>query len=293
MVSASNAGTEKGNNMKKGLLLTLGSVVSLVIIFTLMKTKEEPTFSPLKTVVKNTNENQKKKIKRVSIKPLQTKEELKKNYTSLSPRISEVTTDAKEVEYASPAEELYRKNFQEALDKGYGKTPVITEDNTQVQSVVEALNSGKHPERLSPLIRPAAFDQESWQTNKDYKQKYLNTAEFGRVFQSLNPALGTPKTKRVTPYYQQVAQGEKITLAVKTAADMPVTFTSFDLGKFSNGLTTQTVVANNSGYAEVEFHGMSGTIADVNILASSPAASGQVKFLVYTKLNKNGTINEN
>ena len=114
--------------MKKGLLLTLGSVVSLVIIFTLMKTKEEPTFSPLKTVVKNTNENQKKKIKRVSIKPLQTKEELKKNYTSLSPRISEVTTDAKEVEYASPAEELYRKNFQEALDKGYGKTPVITKE---------------------------------------------------------------------------------------------------------------------------------------------------------------------
>lgn len=60
-----------------------------------------------------------------------------------------------------------------------------------------------------------------------------------------------------------------------------MTFTSFDLGKFHNELTSVTVQANDKGIAEAEFFGTPGTYSDVNILAGSPLLTEQVKFVVF------------
>ena len=55
-------------------------------------------------------------------------------------------------------------------------------------------------------------------------------------------------------------------------------------GGFENLLTAQTVQANAQGIAEVTFEATPGTIEDVNILAGSPVASGQVKFVVNVQM---------
>jgi len=176
------------------------------------------------------------------------------------------------------------KSILDALQNGYGKTPEIRNLNSpQVRSVIEALKTNKFPERLSVAITPAPFDSQKFESNKSYKKKYLNTVEPGRVRQMAQPNKKVPRLKRVSPYYQEVFWGKKVELKVKAKAGMPVTFSSLDLGQFSNTLTSETVVADSEGFATVHFHGVQGTIADTNILCSCPVTSGQLKFIVNTK----------
>jgi hypothetical protein len=63
-------------------------------------------------------------------------------------------------------------------------------------------------------------------------------------------------------------------------AGRPVNFTSFDGGRFSNGLTAATVLADDAGFASTRFDATSGTINEVQILASCPVASGQARFTI-------------
>ena len=49
---------------------------------------------------------------------------------------------------------------------------------------------------------------------------------------------------------------------------------------FGNGLTAQTVAADAQGIAVATYTPTGGVSEDVNILAASPVASGQVRFLV-------------
>ena len=163
----------------------------------------------------------------------------------------------------------------------YGRTqPVRADANPQVASVAEALKGKNHPERLSPIIPPKAFDPEGY---KQDPKRYLDTVEPGRCFQSKTPEKNTPKIQPLTPQLQEITQSQSVKLQVRAAPKFPVTFTSFDLGKFSNDLTSITVEANDSGLAETKFFGTPGTIDEVNILAASPMASGQVKFIVNVK----------
>lgn len=160
----------------------------------------------------------------------------------------------------------------------YGITqPVRADLNPQVASVSEALRGKKNPERLSPLIQPKPFDPEAY---KKDSAAYLNVVEPGRCFQSKNPGKDVPKIQSLSPQFQQVAQGQSVSLRVQAQAKFPVTFTSFDMGKFQNELTSITVEANESGIAETKFYGAAGTIEEVKILASSPMTSGQIQFLV-------------
>lgn len=160
----------------------------------------------------------------------------------------------------------------------YGTTPPVAPDaNVHVKSVVEAIRNKTNPERVSVLIQPKAFDAEAYQRDPG---AYLNVVEPGRVFQSAEPSEATPRIRPVSPYFQEVAQGDFVELKVSSVPKMPVTFTSFDLGRFENQLTSMTVEADGQGIAQVKFYGISGTINDVNILAASPVASGQVKFVV-------------
>ncbi len=158
----------------------------------------------------------------------------------------------------------------------YGIAPSVPADlNPNVKSVVDGVRN-KHPERVSTLMRPAAFDARAYHADPE---KYLTTIEPGRVFQPAQPGKSVKRLAAISPYLQRVAQGQSIVLKVRAPAGAPVTFTSFDMGEFSNRLTSITVAANEQGIAHSQFFGTPGTIADVNILAASPLASGQAKFV--------------
>jgi hypothetical protein len=163
----------------------------------------------------------------------------------------------------------------------YGMTqPVRGDLNPQTKSVVEAVQTKSHPERLSPLIPPKPFDPVAYKQNP---KAYLDVVEPGRVFQTAKPGKDVPSIVAISPPYQEVVQGKSVKLRAKAVAGMPCTFTSFDLGHFHNQLTSVTVAANEQGVAEADFYGAPGTINEVKILASSPITSGQIRFIVNVK----------
>lgn len=155
--------------------------------------------------------------------------------------------------------------------------PVARDANPMAASVAEAMRRGDRPERLSAMIVPNKFDSKGFATNPT---SYLNTVEPGRVWQSAQPAKGVAQAIPISPEYVEVLQGQPVVLTVKAIPNAPVTFTSFDLGAFSNGLTSITVAADREGIAIAPFTGTPGTYNECNILAASPLASGQVKFVV-------------
>lgn len=173
-------------------------------------------------------------------------------------------------------------NNQPRVDVGTAQ-PVSVGVNPQVESVVEAIRTGEHPERLSPLLRPEPFDRDAF--TKD-PQAYLDTVEPGRVFQTAQPGPGVEVLRQLSPRHITIKQGESVTLRVQAVPDAPVTFKSFDLGRFENDLTTISVQANEEGIAEAEFLGSPGTYNNVNILAGSPLTAGQVKFVVFVEVPK-------
>lgn len=111
-------------------------------------------------------------------------------------------------------------------------------------------------------------------------QTYLNTIEPGRVFQAAQPAQGVPRLRPLGATRQRMAQGSSVSLRVTAPPNMPVTFTSFDAGAFENQLASTTVAANEAGVAEARFTATPGVVGRVNILAASPVASGQSRFVV-------------
>ncbi len=160
----------------------------------------------------------------------------------------------------------------------YGELPRLEPDaNVHVESAAEALRDETHAERLSVLVRPAKFSLKAFKADP---QAYLDVVEPGRVFQAAQPGPGVPRLRTVSDRRQQIAQGDSATLRVVVPPGAPVTFTSFDAGAFQNGLTSISVQADQQGLAEAKFLATPGTIADVHILAGSPVASGQIRFVV-------------
>ncbi len=164
----------------------------------------------------------------------------------------------------------------------YGSTPFIDPGaNAQVESAVEALQTGMFPERLSVLMYSGKpFDLKEYRRDPE---AYLNIAEPGRAFQPAQPKRGITRLAPNCRPYQKVAQGGWVELSVRGVPHTPVTFTSMDLGIFENQLTTITVDTDDNGVARVRMIGTMGTINDVNILAASPVTSGQVKFVVVVQ----------
>ena len=159
-----------------------------------------------------------------------------------------------------------------------GKPPELPANaNANIASVVEAVTTRQFPERRSPLIMPPPFNGAAFAANP---QAYLNVVEPGRVFQSAAPGLQTPVLRTLEGASFMIAVGESCTLKVQTAPNAPVSFLTMDLGTFSNGLTAITVRADQQGVATATYSASDGVIADVNILAGSPMASGQVQFHV-------------
>ncbi|MEM9347930.1 MAG: hypothetical protein AAGB26_15080 [Planctomycetota bacterium] len=168
----------------------------------------------------------------------------------------------------------------------YGQTPGVGFDaSAQTLAAVEAVRTGEHPERLNVLTgSKLGFDRGRFVEDAAYRREYLGVAEPGRVFASAQPGEGVPVIHRLGRRFEQIQQGGSVALRVSVGpegASMPVTFTSLDLGRFAGSeLTSVTVQADEYGLAEAVFHAPPGTIADVQILAASPVASGQSRFVV-------------
>lgn len=170
----------------------------------------------------------------------------------------------------------------DSTQRGIGTVQPLPPDlNENVKSVVEAARTGEHPERLSVFIQPKPFDADAWERDP---QAYLDVVEPGRAYQSAQPGPGIPVLRPIGRRFHTLLQGESTALKVLTKPGAPVTFTSFDLGAFVNKLTTITVKADTQGIATAEFFATPGTINNVNILAGSPMATGQVEFMVYIQL---------
>ena len=147
----------------------------------------------------------------------------------------------------------------------------------QVASVREATTNGTHPERVSPLIPPAAFDQQAWARDPE---SYLRVSEPGRVFQTATPGPDVPVLVPSGPVMARIRALGTTALVVRAPAGAPVSWTSGDLGAFDNHLSSITVRADDQGLARVTFTAISGTAASAHILVGSPLASGQVRFTV-------------
>ena len=166
----------------------------------------------------------------------------------------------------------------------YGTTlPVAGDANVNVRSVVEAAQGSHHPERLATLIAPAPFDAGRFAANP---QAYVDVVEPGRVFQSAQPGADVLVLRSLSSTNLTMTQEGQVVLRVKTQPLAPVTFTSFDGGRLSNQLVSQTVLADAHGVAVTAFTAGAGTVDGVQVLAGSPMASGQVHFDIHVTMPK-------
>ncbi len=127
-------------------------------------------------------------------------------------------------------------------------------------------------------MAPKPFDPAAFAANP---QAYLDVVEPGRVFQSATPGAGVPVLEPVGVASFEIPEGGSCTLTVTTAPNMPVTFTAKDLGTFPNALTSITVQADDKGVASTVYSASGGVVAAAQVLAGSPAASGQVGFHIF------------
>ncbi len=149
--------------------------------------------------------------------------------------------------------------------------------NPNVASVIEAIRTRTHPERLSPVILPPLFDSQAFENDP---QAYLDVVEPGRVFQSAQPGPGVRAISVKGNRRHEIRQLESVRLSVKAPSGYPITFTSMDLGQFENHLTSITVLASDDGVASAAFTGTAGTTDEVAILAAGPMTSGRVEFVI-------------
>jgi hypothetical protein len=141
--------------------------------------------------------------------------------------------------------------------------------------VAEAARTGRHPERMSPDNPPAPFDQAVYRRDRD---AYLSTVEPGRVHQTKAEEPGVRWLESVSPLDIDVPYLGSVELRVRGEPDAPVTFVTYDMGLFDNGLGSISVRTDAEGIARVTWRGQPGVTNLVTILAGSPLTAGQVRF---------------
>jgi len=155
---------------------------------------------------------------------------------------------------------------------------VSPQDNPGARSVMEAIATGKHPERLSPLIAPQAFDRKAWEADP---QGYLDIVEPARCYQTARSDSGAPALDPASPSWSTLRAGETTLLMVMGTPNAPVTFTAFDGGTFKeNGLGSVTVRGDARGYASVHFTTQATDSGPHTVLAGSPLAVGNQRLFV-------------
>lgn len=164
-----------------------------------------------------------------------------------------------------------------ATPVGTHTQPVAPEANPQAASVAEALRTKRHPERLSPLVKPKSFDPVAYAHDKT---PYLSVTEPGRVFDTKAPATDVPVLTPVGATAAACESGGTVRLAVQAIANSPVSWLSTDLGSFENQLVSMTNEAGADGVAVALFTATAGVAGRVQVLAGSPVCSGQVRFII-------------
>lgn len=163
-----------------------------------------------------------------------------------------------------------------------GLSPLVDEDlNENTRSVAEAIRTGQHPERLSPIIAAPPFDEIAFEEDP---QAYTSVIEPGRIYQSAQPGPGVDRIQITSSTFSSLLQGESVVFRVKVGAGDPVTFHSTEMGEFDNRLNTITVLADDQGVAETTFRTTPGMHGLVNVLAASPRTTGQAHFYVRVQL---------
>lgn len=147
-------------------------------------------------------------------------------------------------------------------------------------SVAEAQDGGQHPERLSVQIQPPPYRRTR---DPAELQRYLDTIEPGRVFQTADPASGAMQLTLVgSGATTVIPRLGSATLAVRTVPDAPCTFLATEGGAFAEtGLACATVQANADGIARATYRADAGTIDDATILIGSPEAVGTQTLIVH------------
>jgi hypothetical protein len=161
--------------------------------------------------------------------------------------------------------------------QGYSP-PLDPNTNPQVATVFAALKDRTEPSKFSSFAEAKHFDRKAFEKDP---QSYLDTVEPARVFSPAQPGEGVTALQPKGSRFHRVKQGETVRLAVQAVAGAPVTFTSFDLGRFENKLSSVTVRAGDDGIAQANFTASGGTIDIVKILAAGPLTTGQVAFNVH------------
>lgn len=187
----------------------------------------------------------------------------------------------------SPLGEELHKELADVKANGYGTIPKVDLEkynNPQVKSVLEAIKSGNHPDRLSLTAKREKFDPVVYKKNPN---KYLSISVPSRAFETAAPAEGVKRLTRVSSQYIETYQEDSVKLTVKGAeANAPVSATAFDGGHFQNGLSAITLKASDDGKATLVFTPTAGVIQDARITVASPSSSGTVHFNVYVRKNK-------
>ena len=177
--------------------------------------------------------------------------------------------------------------------EGYGTFPAVDlkEMNPHKEHVLKAL---KDPQNNSGVIsivgKRQKFDLQNYLADPS---PYLNSVSPGRAFET---AQAGPDVKRIVRQGQaslQAKQGETVTLSARVSSNAPLSLTTFDGGKFSNGLSFITLKADSSGFASAEYTPTSGVINQVRIRAASPLNSGTLQWTVNVHLtDKKSNNNE-
>jgi len=173
-----------------------------------------------------------------------------------------------------------------AGQRGYDPDQPLAHDNhpymvfaddpdPRVQSVVTALRSGEHPERIDYHVAPAPFDPAAWARDP---QAYLDRVEPGRAFQvAFDPEL--PALSAIGASWHQVTVGETLTVAVQATPGAPVSWLSPAGGLFTEtGLNALTTRADAEGVARVTWYAVPGTIDQAVVVVGSPLLRHQVHF---------------
>lgn len=146
------------------------------------------------------------------------------------------------------------------------------------QSVVEAVRSGKHPERLSLAIDPAPFDPAAYARDS---QAYLAVVEPARVYQTAPAGPDAVALRAAVDHTIRIPAHGSTPLTVIGVPGAPVSWTVLDGGQFANGLASITVQADAEGKATTTYTATPGTVDEVQILVGSPMTVGTLTLVVH------------
>ncbi len=158
-------------------------------------------------------------------------------------------------------------------------------------SVIEAVKSGKYPERLSVQVPALPFDQSEYIRDPE---AYVSRVEPARVFQSAGPAQGVAEIESVGSYPSELTQGTPLVLRVKADPSGPVSFHTFGGGYFeASGLSSISVRTDKNGYATVSYMPTAAVVGSTTIWAASPILADHVEFELNVSTGSARSVEKN